>query len=143
MISDRRVRAHWRATVVAAASITLANVLVLVWVTQQGWLGGTAFPKPLGMRLVVYGTMNWLFVMMPLAAYDRVCRWSKCWALIIYLALVTTFSLVSIPVLHVFLARGIFTFGGGYTVAWDVTWGAAQYLLALALYRCIVSIGSV
>jgi hypothetical protein len=78
--------------------------------------------------------------MAPLAMYHRVSRVSEGWAQVTYLALVAAFSLASIPVLQVFLARGIFVFGGGYSVAWDVTWGATQYLVALILYRWIVSI---
>ena len=51
-----------------------------------------------------------------------------------YLALPSIRSL-SIPVLRSFLAIGLLKFGGSYNMARDITWGAAQFIVALALFE--------
>jgi hypothetical protein len=130
---DRNDGLNWLAILVAATAITIANLLVLTWVTRQGWLAGTAFHKPLGARLLVYGALNQALVIAPLACYQWLANRSKRASLAVYLGSILVFSLGSIPILNQFLARGIFVFNGPYSVAWDVAWGAAQYLAALGL----------
>jgi|GEM_PF-3295311 len=126
---------NWLATIVAATLVTLVNLFVLTWVTRVGWLGGSAFPQPLGSRLLYYGLLNQAFVIGPLVLYQRLIPRSRRLALGSYLAFGLLFCLGSVPVLQVFLERGLFVFAGPYSIAWDVAWGAAQYVLALGLFE--------
>ncbi len=131
---------NWQAILVASIAITIANLFVLTWVTQQGWLAGSAFPKPLGLRLLIYGALNLVFVITPLALHQWLRVRSRTLSLTVYLGIILAFSLGSIPVLNQFLADGIFVFNGPYSVIWDVTWGVVQYLLALGLSELFSSL---
>ena len=102
---------------------------------HAGWLGGSAFHfSPFGL-LVIYGCLAYLLVAIPLSVHRRLRRRALVGSIAVYLFGVAVYSVLSIPVLRSFLAIGLLKFGGSYNMARDITWGAAQFIVALALFE--------
>jgi hypothetical protein len=85
-------------------------------------------------QLLVYGPAVLGFVALPLAIFRWLRKKSPTTAMLTYWAIVALFSIGSGFAEKSFLATGTYVFGRGYSVAWDVAWGAAQYAFALGLY---------
>ena len=122
---------------IALLVTTALNLAALLMVVQVGWLSGTAFRSPLAQQLLVYGPGFVAFTGVPLGIYRWVAARSRVLALLVYGGWVLAVSVATVPTLHTFLARGVYVFGHGYDMAWDVGWGIAQYAIALALYEVL------
>jgi hypothetical protein len=123
----------------AVLATGVVDVAVIVAAVRGGWLGGTAFRPPMLVQLLVYAPGLLCLVAVPLAIYRWLAARSASAAALVYLAIVAAFSAVSVPVEENFIARGVYVFGRGYSVQWDVAWGAAQFAFALAVYRVLVA----
>jgi hypothetical protein len=111
------------------------DLVALLFAVRMHWLGGTAFCLPFHFLALVYGPAVAWYVAFPLAIYHLIAGNSKLWALLAYTGMVLLFSAVSLVVLARLLLDGTFVFARGYSMAWDATWGVAQYALALLVFR--------
>jgi hypothetical protein len=123
-----------RALLFAVLSVTVANAALLGLAVRVGWLAGTAFRPPLWQQALAYGPGLLCFLAVPLAIHRWIAMRSRWGAALVYFAIVAAVSAASVPVERGFLARGEYVFGGSYNMAWDIAWGAAQFLIGLALY---------
>jgi hypothetical protein len=109
------------------------NCVLIALADRRGWIAGIAFRAPLPLELLVYGSGLVCLAALPLAVYRWLYRRrSPRAALLSYGVWVLLFSLGSIPLVNGMLEHGVYVFGGGYNLGWDVAWGVAQYALALA-----------
>lgn len=129
-ISESRRPFLWSVLITA----TLDTALLMV-AEHVGWLGGIAFRPSLALQVVVYGAAFVGFVAVPLAIYRVLARRRMAYGLAAYAAIVIALSVATFPVEQDWLEKGIYVFDHGYSIAWDTTWGAAQFLLALLIYE--------
>jgi hypothetical protein len=124
-----------RALLWAVIVTSVLDMALLLLAERLRWLGGLAVRPGVGLQIMVYGPGFIAFVAIPLGLYRWIARRSAKAALLVYLGIVVAISVASVPVEEEWLRSGIYAFDGGYSIAWDVTWGVAQFLFALALYH--------
>jgi hypothetical protein len=116
---------------------TALDTLLLVLAEREHWLGGTVVRPSTFLLVTIYGAAFVAFTAVPLGVYRRIAAASPRAAVAVYLVIVIALSAASVPVLEDWLQRGIYVFDRGYSIAWDVTWGAVQWLFALGLYEVL------
>lgn len=116
---------------------TVLDTVLVVIAEQLHWLGGTVVRPNTLLEVMIYGAAFVAFAGVPLGIYRWISGFSKIAALAVYIGIVIALSAASVPVLKDWLQRGIYVFDHGYSIAWDVAWGAAQWLVALGLYEAL------
>jgi hypothetical protein len=138
---------HWgrrsenRPVAMVTLLCTAINTAILALANHYAWFGGTVVRPPLHVQMLVYGMAFLGLTLPPLLLYRRLESRSPILALIAYLAFVVAFSAASAPVERDFVAKGVYVFSPGYTMATDILWGVAWYLFALSVYQTLMRTG--
>jgi hypothetical protein len=99
-----------------------------------GWFSGTAFKPPLAIQALVYGLSLTGSVALVLGGYRLGAARRKRLALTAYAGLLVVAVTITVVADRALLDSGVYRFERGYTIATDVCYGIALYLLPLLLY---------